>query len=99
MTYPVARMRSITSRILRRYALWVGSDRPTPRGSAIVSEKVCPSPIDEMPDVVGKELIDETGDVLLRWGSGKSDLPGSNQVRFIDMWVKMELEGKMRRYR
>ena len=66
MTYPVARIRSMTPRILRRYALWVGSDRPTPRGSG-VPEEVEVSPIDDMSGVVVNELMDETEDLLLLW--------------------------------
>ena len=61
MTYPVARIRSIISRILRRYALWMGSDRPTPRGS----DEVDAPTIDGVLGVVAKELIDETEDALL----------------------------------
>ena len=64
LTYPVARMRSTTSRILRRYALWVGSDRPTPRGSG-EGDGVS---IDDAPGVVAKEQMEEMEVVLLRWG-------------------------------
>ena len=67
MTYPVARILSMTPSILRRYALWVGSDRPTPRGSG-VPEEVEVSPIDDMSGVVVNELMDETEDLLLSWG-------------------------------
>ena len=65
MTYPVARMRSMTPKILRRYALWAGSDRPTPRGSGVAASV---SPMDEVSGVVAKEVIDENEDVLLLWG-------------------------------
>ena len=75
MTYPVARIRSMTPRILRRYALWVGSDRPTPRGSG-VPEEVGVSPIDDMSGVVVNELIDETEDLLLLWGFEGVGPPG-----------------------
>ena len=64
MTCPVARIRSMTSRILRRYALWVGSDRPTPRGSDEADEPI----IDNVSGVVTKESVDEIEDVLLLWG-------------------------------
>jgi hypothetical protein len=65
MTYPVARMRSMTSRIFRRYALWRGSDRPTPCGPVVGSG------VDDIDDsgVVVKELIEDTEDALLLWGS------------------------------
>lgn len=66
-THPVARMRSMTPKILRLYALWVGSDRPTPRGSGVAPCEVDVSPMDEMSEVVGKVLIDETEGVLLLW--------------------------------
>ena len=66
MTYPVALMRSMTSKIFLRLALWVGSDRPTPRGAG---EALSSSPIaDDMSGVVAKELIDEVEDAL--WSVG-----------------------------
>ena len=64
MTCPVARMRSMTSRILRRYALLVGSDRPTPRGSDEADEPI----IDNVSGVVTGGSVDEIEDVLLLWG-------------------------------
>ena len=64
LTYPVARMRSTTSRILRRCALWVGSDSPTPRGSG-EGDGVA---IDDASGVVAKEVIEEMEVVLLLWG-------------------------------
>ena len=67
MTYPVARIRSMTPRILRRYALWVGSERPTPRGSG-VPEEVEVSPTDDMSGVVVNELMYEIEDLPLLWG-------------------------------
>lgn len=70
MTYPVARIRSITSNIFRRFALWVGSDKPTPRGSAVVPDEVDVSPIDDTSGVVAEELIDGAGYVSLLWGFG-----------------------------
>jgi len=57
MAYPVARIRSITPRILRRYALWAGSDRPTPRGSGVDVPA-----IDVVSGVVVKELTEDTED-------------------------------------
>lgn len=63
MTYPVARILSITSRIFRLLALWAGSDRPTPRGSVV--EVDIPS---DVSSVVVKELMEENEDVLLLWG-------------------------------
>ena len=65
VAYPVARMRSMISRILRRLSLCLGSDNPTPRGPG----GVIGSPIDDTSGVVAKELIDEMEDVLLLWGS------------------------------
>ena len=71
MAYPVARIRSITPRILRRYALWAGSDRPTPRGSSVDVPA-----IDAVSSVVVKELTEDTedapplrefGDIELLW--------------------------------
>jgi len=64
--YPVARMRSMISRILRRYALWVGSDRPIPWGS-VAAPCEGGSPIDDMSGVVAKEPTDETEELLLLW--------------------------------
>ena len=64
LTYPVARMRSTTPRIFRRYALWAGSDRPTPRCSGEADGVA----IDDESGVVAKELIEETEVVLLLWG-------------------------------
>ena len=64
LTYPVARMRSTTSRILRLYALWVGSDRPTPR----CSDELDGDNIDGVSGVVAKESIEEIEDTLLMWG-------------------------------
>jgi hypothetical protein len=66
LTYPVARMRSTTSRTLRRCALWVGSDRPTPRGSG-EGDGVT---IDDGSGVVVKEVTEEMEVVLLLWGFG-----------------------------
>ena len=57
-------MRSTTSRIFRRYALWEGSDRPTPRGSGEADGVI----IDDASGVVAKELIEEMEVVLLLWG-------------------------------
>ena len=76
MTYPVARIRSITSRIFRRLALWVGSDRPTPR------EPVNSSPMpDDTSGVVANERTDEVESVpslLGFWGIWTSTFqPGS----------------------
>jgi hypothetical protein len=68
MTNPVARMRSMTPKILRRYAPWVGSDRPTPLGSGVAPGGVGVFPMDEMSGVVAKEEMEETEDVLLMWG-------------------------------
>ena len=65
MTYPVARMRSMTSRIFRRYALWMGSDRPIPRGCDVGSDEADVPAIDSVSGVVVKELVDETEDALL----------------------------------
>ena len=65
MTYPVARMRSMMPKIFRRYALWIGSDRPTPRGSC-----GCADEVDDIPErsgVVAKERIEETEEALLLW--------------------------------
>jgi len=62
-------MRSMTPKILRLYALWVGSDRPTPRGSSVAPCEVDVSPMDEMSGVAGKVLIDETEGVLFLWVS------------------------------
>ena len=58
--YPVARMRSMISRILRRLSLCFGSDKPTPRGLS----EVLPFPIDDRSGVIAKEPIDEIEDVL-----------------------------------
>ena len=71
ITHPVARMRSMTPKILRLYALWAGSDRPTPRGSGVAPCEVDVSPMDKMSGVVGKVVIDETEGpgVLLLWVS------------------------------
>ena len=82
MTYPVARIRSMSWRILRRYALWVGLDRPTPRGSAAVPGEVGSVPIDDMSGVVEKELTDETEDALLRWELGDIVLLGFQPCPF-----------------
>lgn len=71
MTYPVALMRSMISRILRRYALWVGSDSPTPRGSGGMGAP----DIDGVSGVVAKELIDETEDALLLWDIEPQGIP------------------------
>ena len=61
MAYPVARIRSITSKIFRRLALCVGSDRPIPRGPD-------ESPIsDDTSGVVAKEVMEEIEDVLFLW--------------------------------
>ena len=85
MAYPVARIRSMISNILRRFALWVGSDRPTPRGPAVVP---CVSPIGDTSDVAVKELIDGAEGVLLLW-SFKSAGP----LRFQpDTQTRRELE-------
>jgi len=67
-TYPVARILSITSRIFRRFALWVGSDRPTPRGAG---EGLDSSPIvDDMSGVVAKEQMDDAEDLAFLRGVG-----------------------------
>jgi len=71
MTYPVALIRSMISRILRRYALWMGSDSPTPRGSGGMGTPA----IDAVSGVVAKELIDETEDALLLWDIGCRGVP------------------------
>ena len=66
MTYPVARIRSMTPRIFRRYALWVGSDSPTPSGSC----KLLNPPLmfdNSESGVVANEPIDETEDALPLW--------------------------------
>lgn len=65
VTYPVARMRSMIPRILRRLALWMGSDRPIPWCTGGVFGGV-ESPIDDASGVVAKESMDETEGVLLR---------------------------------
>ena len=98
MTYPVARMRSITPRIFRRFALWVGLDRPTPRGSAAAPGEVDISPIDDTSGVVAKEPIEETEDVLLLRGLGDIELWGSGQVHFIDSQTRVKLEREVWRY-
>ena len=83
MTYPVARMRSMIPRILRRFSLCLGSDKPTPRGPG----EVLWLPIDDTSGVVVKELIDEIEDVLFLRGSGdigpQSFQPGSF-YRYVD---------------
>ena len=64
-THPVARMPSIIRRILRRYALCRGSDRPTPRcGSGVAPA------LDDIVEsgVVAKELMEETDEALLLGG-------------------------------
>jgi hypothetical protein len=66
MTYPVALIRSMTSRIFRRFALCMGSDRPTPRGSGEVGSPF----IDDTSGVVAREAIDEIEDLLLLGGLG-----------------------------
>jgi hypothetical protein len=91
VTYPVARMRSMISRMLRRYALWVGSDRPTPRGSG--EPGVGEPTIDDVLGVVARELIGETEDALLLWCS--EDIGpqyGSRQVGFIYTQTRAGLE-------
>jgi hypothetical protein len=65
MTYPVARMRSIMPKIILRYALWTGSDRPTPRGSCGCADEE--EDIPERSGVVAKEEIEETEEALLLW--------------------------------
>ena len=67
-------MWSMISRIFRRYALWSGSDRPTPRGCGVVSEESDMPVIDDVSGVVTKELIDETEDALLVRGFGDIEL-------------------------
>jgi len=54
----------MTSKIFLRFALWVGSDKPTPRGGG-GEVLLSSSPMaDDMSGVVAKELIDEDEDVL-----------------------------------
>ena len=98
MTYPVARIRSMTPRILRRYALWVGSDRPTPRGSG-VPETVEVSPVDDMSSMVANELMDETEDLLLLWGFESVRLLGSSRGGFISIRMISELKIELWWYR
>ena len=82
VTYPVARILSMTPRIFRRYALWAGSDRPTPRGSGIAFD-VDASAI-EMSGVVVKELTEDTEDGPLLWGFEDIEPLWSSRVGFID---------------
>ena len=91
VTYPVARMRSMIPRILRRLALWMGSDRPIPWCTGGVFGGV-ESPIDDASGVVAKESIDETDGVLLRelWDI---EPVGSGCVRFIDTQLERERGG------
>ena len=88
-TYPVARMRSMISRILRRLALWVGLDRPIPRGSDGVDDEVATSPVD---GVVAKEAVDETEDALLLWGLGNIGHLGIRPGSFYRSRTRIELE-------
>ena len=79
-THPVARMPSIIRRILRRYALCRGSDRPTPCGGSGVAPA-----LDDIvwSGVVVKELMEERDEALLLGGVEGIGYLGSNQVRFI----------------
>jgi len=74
VTYPVARIRSMTPRILRRYALWAGSDRPTPRGSGVDVPA-----IDVVSGVVVKELAEDTEGAPPLREFGESELPWFQQ--------------------
>ena len=56
----------MTSRSFRRLALWVGSERPTPRGPDEVLDS---SPI-EASGVEAKEVRDEIEDARFLWGFG-----------------------------
>jgi hypothetical protein len=82
-TYPVARIRSIIPRILRRYSLCRGSDRPTPRGSGVgsgVGDAISES------GVVVKELREETDEVLLPWGREGIEYLGNRPGQFYGCW-------------
>lgn len=68
VAYPVAYMRSMLSRILLRVALWVGSDRPIPRGSAGVPIEVGVTLIEGRSSAADEGPMDEIEDVLLLWG-------------------------------